>query len=94
MILKSIRNKDVPESVQDSIPYKEMYKDGVCKLTDTSYSKTVAFGDTNYRLAKEDTRDAIFDKWCKFYNYFDSSVRLQISLISRYENPAEYAKSI
>ncbi|MBO4214206.1 MAG: ATP-binding protein [Lachnospiraceae bacterium] len=71
-----------------------MYKDGVCKLTDTSYSKTVAFGDTNYRLAKEDTRDAIFDKWCKFYNYFDSSVRLQISLISRYENPAEYAKSI
>ena len=34
---------DAPQTVQQSIPYREMYRDGICRLTDTLYTKTVQF---------------------------------------------------
>ena len=39
---------DAPQTVQQSIPYREMYRDGICRLTDTLYTKTVQFFDINY----------------------------------------------
>ena len=45
---------DAPQTVQQSIPYREMYRDGICRLTDTLYTKTVQFFDINYQLAQAD----------------------------------------
>ena len=42
---------DAPQTVQQSIPYREMYRDGICRLTDTLYTKTVQFFDINYPTA-------------------------------------------
>jgi len=42
--------KTAPQTAQQSIPYREMYKDGICHVKDNLYSKTIAFGDINYQL--------------------------------------------
>ena len=47
---------DAPQTVQQSIPYREMYRDGICRLTDTLYTKTVQFFDINYQLAQADDK--------------------------------------
>ena len=44
---------DAPQTVQQSIPYREMYRDGICRLTDTLYTKTVQFFDINYQLDRK-----------------------------------------
>ena len=41
-----------PRSAQESITYREMYRDGICRVTDRLYSKTIEFGDINYHLAQ------------------------------------------
>ena len=71
-------------TVQDSIPFRNIFPDGLCRLDERSYSKTIAFEDVNYRLAgPEDQRD-IFENLCDFYNGYDPSIDVQISLNSRY----------
>lgn len=50
---------DAPQTVQQSIPYREMYRDGICRLTDTLYTKTVQFFDINYQLAQADDKAQI-----------------------------------
>ena len=48
------------------------------------FSKTIAFEDVNYRLASpEDQRD-IFEHLCDFYNGYDPTIGVQVSLSSRY----------
>ena len=74
---------DAPQTVQQSIPYREMYRDGICRLTDTLYTKTVQFFDINYQLAQADDKTAIFENWCDFLNYFDASVSVQLSFINQ-----------
>ena len=70
--------------VQDSIPFRNMFPDGLCRLEGGAFSKTIAFEDVNYRLASpEDQRD-IFEHLCDFYNGYDPTIGVQMSLSSRY----------
>ena len=77
-------NKDKNKmSAQDSIPFQRMFPDGICRMDEKTYSKTIRFADINYQLNTNEDKSAIFDGWCDFLNYFDSSIRFQLSFINR-----------
>ena len=69
-------------SAQQSIPYQWMYQDGMCRITDNYYSKTIEFQDINYQLAQNEDKEAIFENWCEFLNYFDSSIHFQFTFFN------------
>ncbi|MBQ9717635.1 MAG: ATP-binding protein [Clostridia bacterium] len=81
-------------SAQDSIPFQRMFPDGICRVTDTYYTKTIQFHDINYLLNQNEDKTAIFDGWCDFLNYFDSSIRFQISFVNMAANRDTYSEQI
>ena len=81
-------------SVQQSIPYREMGRDGICRVQDKLYSKTIRFYDINYQLAQNEDKNAIFENWCDFLNYFDSTIYFQLSFINHKTNMTEYERVI
>lgn len=81
-------------SAQATIPYREMAKDGICRVHDRLYSKTVRFFDLNYQLAQTEDKDAIFEGWCEFLNYFDFTIHVQLSFINHHSVVSEFEKSI
>ena len=90
------KRKKEPEtlSAQQSIPYLEMAPDGVCRVDDHTYSKTIRFQDINYQLAQNEEKNAIFENWCDFLNYFDSHIKIQISFINHRSSMREFRKII
>jgi len=81
-------------SAQDSIPYQRMYQDGICRVTDTFYTKTVQFQDINYQLSQNEDKTAIFEGWSDFLNYFDSSIHFQLSFLNLSTAQDGYARSV
>ena len=81
-------------SAQDSIPFLRMYPDGICRVTDNTYSKTIKFADINYQLNTNDDKSAIFEGWCDFLNYFDSSIKFQLSFINHSANRDSYSQNL
>jgi hypothetical protein len=71
-----------------------MYPDGICRVTDTLYTKTIRFHDINYQLAQNEDKTAIFESWCDFLNYFDSSIHFQLSFLNMTANADDYESSI
>jgi hypothetical protein len=71
-----------PKTAQQSLPYVEMGKDGICYLGDGLYSKSVAFGDLNYHLAQPDDQTTIFEGYGDLLNFFDASIGGQLSMIN------------
>ena len=69
-------------SAQDSIPYLQIRVDGICQVTSTHFTKTIQFRDINYQLSDNEDKQAIFDGWCDFLNYFDSSIKFQFSFVN------------
>ena len=92
--IRQAKGDGKPHSAQDSIPFEIMYPDGICKLNDKHYSKSIAFEDINYQLAQPDDKTATFENLCDFYNYFDASVGVQLSLISSSTNKEDFEQSI
>jgi hypothetical protein len=86
--------KTPPTTAQQSIPYREMYRDGICRVNDKLFTKTVTFGDINYQLAQNEDKTQIFEGWCDFLNYFDSTISVQLSFVNQYGNKNDYEASI
>ena len=86
--------KTPPTTAQQSIPYKEMYRDGICRVNAKLFTKTITFGDINYQLAQNEDKTQIFEGWCDFLNYFDSTVSVQLSFINQYGNKTDFADFI
>ena len=81
-------------SAQDSIPFQRMFPDGTCRVNENTYTKTIRFADINYQLNTNEDKSAIFDGWCDFLNYFDSSIKFQLSFINRSASRDNAAQSI
>ncbi|MCL2853307.1 MAG: ATP-binding protein [Defluviitaleaceae bacterium] len=71
-----------------------MYKDGICRVNDRLYTKTITFFDINYQLAQNEDKTAIFESYCEFLNYFDASVTVQLTFINRHVDIHEFQQSI
>ena len=76
-----------PQTAQQTIPYREIFKDGICRVNDRLYTKSMEYEDINYQLAQADDQSAIFDGYCAFLNSFDSSLPFQLSFINHRSRP-------
>ena len=63
-------------------------------MKDRCYSKTIRFSDINYQLAQNEDKNAIFENWCDFLNYFDSSIHFQLSFINHKSSMKEFENVI
>jgi type IV secretory pathway VirB4 component len=86
------RKSTVPRTAQQTIPYREMLTDGVCRVRDGFYTKTIEYEDINYLVASSDDQAAIFDGYCGFLNYFDSALPFQMSFINHRSRPGKQYK--
>ena len=93
-IMEKARGDRKPHSAQDTLPFRQMYPDGLCKLDETTWSRCIEFEDVNYQLAQPDAQTAIFEGLCDLYNSHDSSVDMQISLPCRHMNREDFVKRI
>ena len=93
-ILETARGDGKPHSAQDTIPFRQMYPDGLCRLDDTTWSRCLEFEDVNYQLAKPDDQTAIFEALCDMYNAHDASIGMELSLVCRKVNKADFRKRI
>ena len=82
-LIRAAKGDGKAHTAQQTIPYLAMYPDGICKVTEKKYSKSIAYDDINYQLAQADDKTAIFENWCDFLNYFDATVSVQLSFINR-----------
>ena len=87
-------DRTVPHSAQDSIPFQRMFPDGICRVTDNYYTKTIQFQDINYQLAQQEDQTAIFEEWCSFLNFFDSSIRFELSFMNMATDASNFEKMV
>ncbi len=81
-MIRQAKGDGKAHTVQDSIPFQNLFPDGLCRL-EGGTSKTIAFEDVNYRLAGPEDQRSIFESLCDFYNGYDPSIGVQVSLDSR-----------
>ena len=93
-ILARTRKEKYPSTAQQTIPYDRIWPDGICLTNGKFYTKTLRFQDINYQLAQNEDKTAIFEGWCDFLNYFDSSIHFQLSFMNLTAGTEAFEQSI
>ena len=88
------KNDGIPRTAQQSIPFDRMFPDGICRVGDRYYTKTIQFQDINYQLAQQEDKTAIFEEWCGFLNFFDSSIHFELSFMNMATDAESFEASI
>ena len=93
-VQKAQRDGKIPRDAVQTIPYRELFPDGLMQVNDKLFTKTLRFSDINYELAQPEDKEQTFDGLCDFYNALDSSMWAQMSFLNLRANLIDYRKSV
>ena len=94
-IIKNAQKDDgTPRTAQQTLPFDRIFPDGICRVGMDYYTKTIQFQDINYQLAQQEDKTEIFEEWCSFLNFFDSSVHFQLSFMNFATEVGDFEKKI
>ena len=94
IIERAKRDDGIPRTAQQSIPFQRMFPDGICRVSDRYYTKTIQYQDINYQLAQQEDKTAIFEEWCSFLNFFDSAIHFELSFMNMATDAEVFEKNI
>ncbi|MBQ8995440.1 MAG: DUF87 domain-containing protein [Oscillospiraceae bacterium] len=94
-ILKRDREKiAIPRSVQDVIPIRTVYADGIFQVGKERYSKTWVFTDINYAVASKEDKTAMFLDYSELLNSLDPAATTKITINNRKLNKIDFENSV
>ena len=101
-MLKSVRQTmkmdreqiKIPRSVQDLIPIKAVYEDGIFQVAKNKYSKSWKFTDINYDVLSDEERLETIRNYGAFINSFDSSATTKITINNRRISQKDFGERI
>ena len=83
----------IPRSVQQSIPIKRIYKDGVFQVSGR-FSKTWRFFDINYAVASPEKQMELFLGYCGVLNSLPIDAGIKLTLVNRQINRQEFSQNL
>ena len=84
----------VPKGVQDVIPVKAIYDDGIFQVGRDKFTKSFKFTDINYAVASREDKEAMFLEYSELLNSFDSGATTKITINNRRLNRLDFEKTI
>ena len=82
-MIRQAKGDGKAHTVQDSIPFQNMFPDGLCRLEGGTCSKTISFEDVNYRLAGPEDQRSIFEAFATSITATTLPSAFRLSLDSR-----------
>ena len=84
----------VPRCVQDIIPVKAIWEDGIFLVGRNKYSKSFKFLDINYAVASKEDKETMFLDYSALLNSLDTGATTKITINNRRINKLDFEKTI
>lgn len=78
------------KSSQDALGYDLLHEDGTFRVGEGRYSRVVEFQDASFQAARIEDQREIYNMLSDLYSTFDDSVHLQVKILCRMLNEAEF----
>ena len=84
---------DLPKSVQDSIPIRRLWSDGIFQFG-SKFSKTIRFTDINYAIASKEDKTSMFLGYSELLNALDTGSTTKITINNKRLNRQNFEQEI
>ena len=94
MLKKDKEKFIIPKGVQDTIPIKRIWEDGIFLVGKNKYSKTLQFTDINYVVASEEDKESMFLDYMAMLNSFESETFVKFTILNNKINDFEINNNV
>lgn len=92
---KVVKKKNkIPKSVQDTIPYLGVYKNGIIETTEGYFTKTYSLEDVDFKTASDEAEDDIYKTFGELINTFNDTMLVQFTIDNKRINKQQFEKEI
>lgn len=91
---KEIELLKIPKTVQDTIPYKYIYKNGIIEVSTGVFSKSYILSDTNFRISSNQGQKKIYDDYSTMLSTFGETVKVEVSIYNKNLDIIEFQKKV
>jgi len=84
----------IPKSIQEVIPIRRLWSDGIFLVGKNKYSLTYKFTDINYAVASREDKESMFLDYAELLNSFDSGATTKITVALRRINKKNFEQEI
>ena len=84
----------IPRGVQDIIPIRRIYDDGIFQVGKNIFSRLYQFEDINYYVASKEDKEVMFLSYCELLNSLDSNATAKLTINNRRLNRLDFEKNI
>jgi type IV secretory pathway VirB4 component len=74
---------NIPNSIAESIPYDQVYENGLIEVRTGVFSKSYQIEDVNFKTANQDKQYTIAQQYGEFLGSFDTGVSVEVTLYNR-----------
>ena len=96
-MLKKVKKKEkikIPQTITDSIPYTQVYENGIIESAGGRFSKSYHFESINFKTATDAKQYSIAELYGTFLSSFEADVNVQITLYNRTINMEDFQKEV
>ncbi|MFV0363686.1 MAG: hypothetical protein ACK5LL_11475, partial [Suipraeoptans sp.] len=80
---KKEKKQHISKTAQQSIPYQEVYPNGMIMIEPGLFSKSYFLDNMNFETENEEKQESILEKYGKLLNKFGHNVIIQINIFNR-----------
>ena len=84
----------IPKNILDSIPYYMVYDNGIIETEPGTFTKSYVLPEINFRLAKNESQDAIARMYGEFLGVFEPEVNIELSVYNRSVSIEDFMQGI
>ena len=81
-------------TINNSIPYLNVYKNGIMKVDKNKYSKSYKIPSVNFKTEKGESQDKIADNYSEFIGSFEPGVDIEVTLYNKTINVDDFKQKI
>ena len=80
---KNNKAQHIPENLSQSIPYKQVYQNGVIEIRDGVFSRTYELPSANFRTCGVRQQQVMAETYGAFIGSFDSDIDVEVTIYNK-----------
>ena len=91
---QALKTPKIPKNINDSIPYLNVYENGIIEVAPFKFSKSYILPDANFKVVSNADQEVMTEQYTDFLNSFNDNIEVEVTLYNKTINLEDFKDNV
>ena len=91
---QALKTPKIPKNINDSIPYLNVYENGIIEVAPFKFSKSYILPDANFKVVSNADQEVMTEHYTDFLNSFNDNIEVEVTLYNKTINLEDFKDNV